>query len=402
MKNIAVLKNTIRDYTWGSQTALAELLGRPTPSDKPQAELWMGAHPIAPSMLCVGGKWKSLLELVREYPEEILGKKVAARFSGTLPFLFKVLAAEKPLSIQAHPTREQAESGFARENKLGIPLDAPQRNYKDGNHKPEIICALTEFWALKGFRPIAEILGLLENLQVPSLKQEAQILQRHPDREGLQRFFRHVMTMDEERRQRVTEEVAASVLAKNDPSAVWKWMFRLQQQYPEDTGVLSPVLLNLVKLEPGEAIYLPAGELHTYLRGVGMELMANSDNVLRGGLTLKHIDVPELLNVLNFADGEVHLLKPIKCLPGEALYPAPATEFALSVIDVGTGTLYESQRERSVEIMICAQGEATISELPGGEVTTLTRGVSILVPAAVEQYVIEGNAKMYKASVPQV
>lgn len=399
---IGVLQNGIREYSWGSKTAIAELLGQPTPSDNPQAELWMGTHPLAPSMILVNGQWRSLLELVKEYPEEILGKKVVARFAGTLPFLFKVLAAAKPLSIQAHPNKEQAELGFTRENECGIPLEAPHRNYKDANHKPEIMCALTEFWALKGFRPIPEMLRLLDNLQVPSLKQQTQILHRQPDRECLRKFFRHLMTMEKQRRERVVAEVAASAQAKEDTSAIWKWMLRLQQEYAGDIGVLSPVLLNLVKLEPGEAVHLPAGEPHAYLHGVGVELMANSDNVLRGGLTPKHIDVDELLNILNFAGGEVDVLRPIEWLPGEAQYPTPATDFALSVIDVGNGTRYESQRERSVEIMICTQGEATISELPDGSVTVLTKGVSILVPAAVEQYVIEGNAKIYKASVPRV
>jgi len=387
---------------WGSTTALAELLGQPTPSDKPQAELWMGAHPIAPSVIRVGGEWKSLLELLREYPDEILGKKVAARFSGSLPFLFKVLAAAKPLSIQAHPTKEQAEVGFTRENRLGIPLEAPHRSYKDSNHKPEIICALTEFWALKGFRPIPEMVWLLDDLEVASLKQETQILRRQPNREGLRRFFRQLMTMDNEQRRRVVEEVKASAQARDDASVVWKWMTKLVQEYPGDIGVLSPVLLNVVKLEPGEAMYLRAGELHAYLHGVGIELMANSDNVLRGGLTPKHIDVAELLTILNFADGEVDVLRPIECSAGEALYPTAASEFALSVIDVGEDTPYENQQERSVEIMLCTRGEAKISEHPHGAVTTLARGVSILVPAAVEKYVIEGHAKIYKAAVPQV
>jgi mannose-6-phosphate isomerase len=340
---------------------------------------------------------------VREYPEEILGKKVAARFSGILPFLFKVLAAAKPLSIQVHPNKEQAESGFARENQRGIPLHADHRNYKDDNHKPEIMCALTEFWALKGFRPIQEMVRLLDNLEIRSLEQEVQILRRQPNRDGLQRFLRQAMTMDKERRRRVVEEVATSARrTQDDASALCKWMTRLEQEYPGDIGVLSPALLNLVKLEPGEAMYLPAGELHAYLHGVGIELMANSDNVLRGGLTPKHIDVAELLNILNFAHGEVDVLRPIECTPGEALYPTAASEFVLSVIDVSSGTPYESQRDRSVEIMICTLGEATISEVPDGAVTTLAQGVSILVPAAVEKYVIEGRAKIYKAAVPLV
>jgi mannose-6-phosphate isomerase len=194
----------------------------------------------------------------------------------------------------------------------------------------------------------------------------------------------------------------ASAQAKDAFSAMWKWMARLQQEFPQDIGVLSPVLLNLVKLEPGEAIYLPAGELHAYLHGVGIELMANSDNVLRGGLTTKHVDLPELLNILNFVGGTVVVLHPTEFLPGEALYPAPATEFALSVIHMRNGMLYESQQDRSVEILLCIRGEAKISEHPSGAITCLTQGVSILVPAAVERYVIEGDATIYRAAVPLI
>jgi len=218
-----------------------------------------------------------------------------------LPFLFKVLASAKPLSIQAHPNRAQARQGFARENELGIPLDAPNRNYKDDNHKPEIICALTPFWALIGFRKIEEMIDLLERLQIHSLEKEIDILRAQPNSAGLKDFFRAVMTLDKQSKEEAVGEALVSAEARADEDPVSSWMIKLHQEYPGDIGVLSTVLLNLIRLEPGDALYQSAGELHAYLEGVGMELMANSDNVLRGGLTPKHVDVPELLNTLNFS-----------------------------------------------------------------------------------------------------
>jgi mannose-6-phosphate isomerase len=400
MKNIGLLRNVVQEYAWGSKTAIAELLGKPVPSCNPQAELWMGAHSKAPSQVFINGRWRSLLDVLRESPREVLGKKAAEKYSGTLPFLFKILAAAKPLSIQAHPDKEQARSGFLRENRLGIPLDAPHRNYKDDNHKPEIICAVTKFRALNGFRPIGEILSLLNKIRVPALSKQIDAFCSRPNRKGLRKFFQALMTMDGEPRLQAVQEIAASDRVQDDGSPIWKWMTELNREYPGDIGILAPVLLNLLELEPGDAMYLPAGHLHAYLHGVAIELMANSDNVLRGGLTSKHIDIDELLNILNFSNGKPAVLKPKKKVPPEAFYNTPAAEFALSVIDVDTAAVYRSAKTRSVEIMICTQGNAEITELPDGLMTKISKGISLLVPAAVKQYTIQGCARIYKAAVP--
>ncbi|UCF92678.1 MAG: mannose-6-phosphate isomerase, class I [Desulfobacterales bacterium] len=402
MQNIAVLRNVIQEYAWGSKSALAELLSQPFPTDNPQAEMWMGAHPKAPSQVFWDGRWRSLLELIRAHPVEILGEAVAATHSGCLPFLFKVLAAEKPLSIQVHPNAAQARSGFRRENQRGIPLDAPHRNYKDDNHKPEIICALTSFWALNGFRPVGAMLSLLNTIQIPTLAGEVADLQKQPNRTGLRNFFRHLVSKGEDLRRRAVREAVAFAQTRSEEAPLWRWMITLNQEYPEDIGVLAPLLLNLVELQPGEAMYLPAGELHAYLHGVGIELMANSDNVLRGGLTPKHIAIDELLDILNFSEREVTILQPIPRVPAEAEFCTPNDEFRLSVLDVQTGTSYRSGDVRSAEIMICTQGQADIRELPQGAVTCIAQGVSVLVPAAVPQYLIQGNARIYKASVPRI
>jgi len=400
MRKIGLLKNTIQEYAWGSRTAIPELLGQPVPAEKPQAELWMGAHPKAPSQVLSDGIWRSLPEVIQESPAETLGQEVATRFSHKLPFLFKVLAAARPLSIQAHPNKEQAEQGFARENELGVPLDAPQRNYRDDNHKPEIICALTPFCALNGFRKLEEALRLLEKIRVPGLAEIVSFLRSHPNRDGLKKFFNHLMTTDRGKQRKIVEQAVNSAEQQTNEEPVWTWMIKLNEEYPGDMGVLSPLFLNLVRLKPQQAMYLPAGELHGYLEGVGIELMANSDNVLRGGLTPKHIDVQELLTVLNFTDGDLNILGPENLAFGEAIYSTEAEEFVLSVMRLNKGAPFSSPRNRSVEIMICTEGEVSVTDLSAGDITNLTRGISIIVPAAVEQYRIEGEATLYKATVP--
>ena len=400
MRKIGLLKNSIQEYAWGSRTAIPELLGQSVPADKPQAELWMGAHPKAPSQVLADGLWRSLPEVIEESPEETLGQEVAARFSNKLPFLFKVLAAAKPLSIQAHPNKEQAGQGFARENGLGIPLDAGHRNYRDDNHKPEIICALTPFWALNGFRKIEETLSLLEEARIPGLVEIVSFLRSHPNRDGLKKFFNHLMTTDSGKQGKIVEQAVNYAEKRTHEEPVWTWMIKLNEEYPGDMGVLSPIFLNLIRLEPQQAMYLPAGELHGYLEGVGIELMANSDNVLRGGLTPKHIDVQELLTVLNFTDGGLNILSPENLTPGEAFYSTEAEEFVLSVIRINKAAPFSSPRDRSVEMMMCTEGEVSVTDLSAGDITRLTRGVSIMVPAAVEQYSIEGDGILYKAAVP--
>jgi mannose-6-phosphate isomerase len=400
MRKTGLLKNTIQEYAWGSKTAIPELLGQSVPAKKPQAELWMGAHPKAPSQVLADGLWRSLPEVIQENPEETLGQKVAARYSNKLPFLFKVLAAEKPLSIQAHPNKEQAEQGFARENELGIPLDAVHRNYRDDNHKPEIICALTPFWALNGFRRIEETLRLLEEARIPDLAEIVSFLRSHSNRDGLKKFFDYLMTTDSGKQGKIVEQAVNFAEKRQPEEPIWMWILKLNEEYPGDIGVLSPLFLNLVRLEPQQAMYLPAGELHAYLKGVGMELMANSDNVLRGGLTPKHIDVQELLAVLNFLDGDLNILSPENFTSREAIYSTKAEEFVLSVLKIRKAAPFNSPGNRSVEIMMCTAGEVTVTDLSDGETTLLTKGASILVPAALEQYRIEGEATLYKATVP--
>ncbi len=400
MNKIAILKNPIQEYAWGSKTEIQGLVGESASTDKPMAELWMGAHPKAPSEVLLDGKWQSLDKVIEKNPEPILGKRTAGRFSNHLPFLFKILAADRPLSIQVHPHLEQAQKGFAMENDLGIPLDAPNRNYKDNNHKPEILCALTPFQGMKGFRKVEEILDLMDRLSLASLSGEIDLLQKEPNSYGLKSFFSALMRMDKGRRNEVTDEAVKTAEKFADKDEVCRWVSKLNREYPGDIGILSPIILNMVLLEPGEAMYLPAGELHAYLHGLGIELMANSDNVLRGGLTPKHMDVPELLNIVDFETGPVRKVASTSIDSCRTIYETPAEEFLLSTISVDRENSFTSPSDRSVEILICLRGEAGIEDIGSGEILPMTRGQSIIIPSKISRYRIAGNALFYTASVP--
>jgi mannose-6-phosphate isomerase len=401
LKKIAFLENKIQEYAWGSRSFISRLLGESVPSPNPQAELWMGTHPQAVSSVLIDDEVISLAEWIQNDPDSILGHDIARTFSNELPFLFKILAAQKPLSIQAHPNRKQAKEGFQRENQLNIPLEAPTRNYKDNNHKPELICALEPFTILKGFRKASEIRLLVEKGEMPAQELGVEFLTSLPPKEGLKNFFSHLLSMPKDLQNQVVNQITEKIHQKAvAPSSVFEWILRLNEAYPGDIGVISPIFLNLFQLQPQEALFIPAGELHVYLEGVGLEIMANSDNVLRGGLTPKHIDIPELCRVLDFQESPIHIQKPEFNTKGEGVYYVPAKEFMLSVIEAKRGESYFSPETRSVEIMICLQGEASIMDLNSMESLSLSRGKSVIIPAGIGQYQIDGEAVIYKASVP--
>ena len=390
-----ILKNCIQKYAWGSHSAIQSLMGDAA-SDDPWAELWMGAHPKAPSQVNIDNTWRPLDILIQQHPIEILGDAIAKKFNNALPYLFKVLAAEQPLSIQAHPNKSQAVNGFARENKMKIPLNAPYRSYKDDQHKPEIICALTPFTGLKGFRKIASTIERLMTLCPVSLKNEINVLKNH----GLKQFFKSLMELRDGRKIQVIDESVKNAKKLADQNDSFKWLLKLHRMYPQDIGILSPVILNLICLEPGQALFLPAGELHAYLDGLGIELMANSDNVLRGGLTPKHVDVPQLLEVLTFDETKVEILLPETISSGEGQYPVLAEEFSLSVITVKNAAVYSLTQNRSVEILLCVNGKADITYNDDKPTVQIQKGVSVLIPSVIDQYQITGDAKLFKAGVP--
>jgi mannose-6-phosphate isomerase len=304
------ITNTPRDYAWGSTTAIADLLGR-APSGRPEAELWLGAHPGSPSRLV--GRDGTLLDVVH----------------GRLPFLLKVLAAAQPLSLQAHPTPAQAEAGFAREEAAGVPIDAPERNYKDAFHKPELIYALSDpFRALCGFRPVEQTRTVLE--PVADDPRIAPLLARLRTDADLRPVFEWLITRGEGVVDLIEAVVEASAVA-DDVS--WDTVRRLSEAYPGDPGIAISLLLHTAVLAPGEVLYLPAGNIHAYLEGLGIELMAASDNVLRGGLTPKHVDVPELLSVLDFTPLPLPYLRPEEPQPGVRVFRPDVPDFVLTVVD---------------------------------------------------------------------
>ena len=241
---------------------------------------------------------------------------------------------------------------------------------------------------------------MLKEINPSELSEEIEKLEAHSDSSGLKSFFSTIMTMKKSRQQAVVNEAIHFAEKRADKNPVFEWMLKLNAEYAGDIGVLSPVFLNVVKLEQGQAMFLHAGQLHGYLEGVGIELMANSDNVLRGGLTPKHIDVPELLKILNFNEKEISILEPEDKNGSERNYASDAEEFQLSIITINASTSYISPVDRSVEIMICMSGKATIRNLENDKALELNRSMSVLVPAAVRQYSIEGEATLYKTSVP--
>ncbi len=401
MNRICLLENEVLDYPWGSLDFIPGLMGRMPPFEKPQAEMWMGSHRKAPSKANLDNKKIPLDQLIEKYPEEILGIKIAKKFSCELPFLFKVLSASKPLSIQAHPNKNQAISGFDRENEKGIALDSPERNYRDNNHKPELICALTTMWALKGFRATGDIIEHFAPLADIFSSFGIEILQKNFNGDLIKAFFINLMNMDISTARDLMEDIRNKIEKLKNKNPAYEWVNRLNQEYPGDIGALSPLYLNVLKLNPGEAIFLPACELHAYLSGSGLEIMANSDNVLRGGLTKKYIDKTELMNVLNFTPAIPEIIKGVKSESFETFFNSAAEEFILSVIDLPEeNSLYKKGGQRSVEILLCTDGDAVISEVSTANQLILKKGTSILVPASIEGYSIKGMATIYKASVP--
>ncbi|MFF4171018.1 mannose-6-phosphate isomerase, class I [Streptomyces sp. NPDC001744] len=378
------LVNTVRPYAWGSTTAIPELLGT-TPTGEPQAELWMGAHPGAPSRTGRG----ALNLLIDADPVRELGERTVEKFGPRLPFLFKVLAAGAPLSLQVHPDLEQARAGFAAEEAAGIPVDAPHRTYKDANHKPELICALTPFEGFCGFRAPARAADLIAGLGVDSLKPYADLLLAHPEEAALREVLTALLTADpEEMAHTVTEaaEAADRLGGAHAPYAT------LAHHYPRDPGVVAAMLLHHVRLQPGEALYLGAGVPHAYLDGLGVEIMANSDNVLRCGLTPKHVDVPELLRVVRFEPADPAVLRPEASPEGEEVYETPTDEFRLSRFVRAEGAAPADITVPTPQVLLAVAGRPQV----GG--TALSPGESVFVPAG-EGIHLSGAGTVFRATV---
>lgn len=392
-----VLHNPVRRYAWGSHTQIPELLGVP-PDGGPQAELWLGAHPSAPSRVTRDGRSRTLDAVVSADPERELGAAVTGAFGDRLPYLFKVLAVAAPLSLQAHPSCAQAEAGYAAEERRGVSLGAAERNYPDPHHKPELVVALTRFEALVGFRPAEQTLDLLADLRCPALAWVAEALRARADAAGLRQVLTRLLTLPEPLRGPLVDEIAAAcarrIAAGTPYAAELATVDRLAAAYPGDVGVAAALLLNPVVLEPGEALHIPAGVLHAYQHGMAIEVMPSSDNVLRGGLTSKHVDVPELLRALDSATCGPSRVLPQPGVDGETHYPTPVEEFTLSRIEpAGTEVAVTSS---GPQVLLATQGSLRVrterADLP------LRRGGSLYLPAADGPATLSGAGEAWRVT----
>ncbi|MER6675002.1 mannose-6-phosphate isomerase, class I [Streptomyces sp. NPDC000983] len=378
------LDNTVRPYAWGSTTLIPHLLGT-EPTGEPQAEMWMGAHPGAPSHTGRG----TLVDIVDADPEKELGAAGVAKFGPRLPFLLKLLAAGAPLSLQVHPDLTQARDGFADEERRGVPLDAGHRNYKDANHKPELICALTEFDGLCGFRDPVRAADLIAGLGVDSLKPYVDLLHAHPEEAALREVLTAILSADRDDMARTVTEAAAACDRLGGPYTPYA---ELAHHYPGDPGVIAAMLLNHVRLQPGEALFLGAGIPHAYISGLGVEIMANSDNVLRCGLTPKHVDVPELLRIVRFEAADPGVLRPEAAPDGEEVYETPIDEFRLSRYVLPEDAAAHDLTRATAQILLCTAGSVRAGEL------TLAPGESVFVPAG-EKAEVSGTGTVFRATV---
>ncbi len=383
------LINSLQNYAWGSKTALTELYGIENPSQQPMAELWMGAHPKSSSQVIVEGAPQSLREVIAADKTALLGEGVAKRFN-ELPFLFKVLCADQPLSIQVHPSKSAAVEGFARENAAGIPIDAANRNYKDDNHKPELVYALTPFQAINGFRPLKEIATLLQPVAAahPAIERFIQ----SPDAANLSDLFASLLSMDGDVKAHALDILRAQLSA--NAGEPWQTINSIAEVYPDDSGLFSPLLLNVIELQPGEAMFLFAETPHAYLNGVALEIMANSDNVLRAGLTPKYIDIPELLANLKFVEKPASTLLTVPVQQGNTqTFPIPVEDFAFAIHTLGAEPI--SVEQQSAAIIFCIEGEAILGS--GEQQLTLKPGESAFIAASESPVTLSGSGRVARA-----
>jgi mannose-6-phosphate isomerase len=394
--SLHLLEPALRAYAWGSSTFLAELRGRPSPSGQPEAELWFGAHPSAPAT--VAGGTTSLLDLIEADPIGTLGRDVADRFEGKLPFLVKLLAAERPLSLQLHPSAEEARRGFAREEADGPARDAPDRTYRDAWPKPELLAALTPVDALCGFRDPSQTVAMLDLLDARPLDavRTALVADGESAFPTLIERALHGTGWPPHERDAVGAALARVADDEGAFAAECRWLGRLLAAHPTDGGVEVALLLRLVTLRPGEALALPAGNLHAYLEGAGVEVMASSDNVVRGGLTPKHVDVDELLRLVDARVLPSPLVAPVRhgvetCLPSAAGF------FALSRIDLDGGTHPLDRGRGGPEILVTTDGEVTVAA--DGAQLRVARGGGCFVGADVTAVDLGGVGQVHRVRV---
>ena len=386
------MRNVIQDYAWGSTTSIGQLFGFENPEGKPQAEIWMGAHQNGCSQIDVDGKPTLLSDFIDADKATLIGAQTAETF-GELPYLFKVLAAEKALSIQVHPSKAQAEAGFAKEEEMGVPRTAGNRNYKDPNHKPELVYALTPYQAMNGFREFEQIVSFFRALEIEEIHALVEALEANQNEQGLERFFEAMLSLDGE----VKENSVAKLLAfaeAHKEEELFALILDLAEQYPGDIGLFAPLMLNTLTLQPGEAMFLYACTPHAYIKGTGLEIMANSDNVLRAGLTPKYMDVPELVSCTTCQPIPFDsLLMAPQVESGALHYPIPVPDFKFSVYQQANNVALETN---SAEILLAVDAALTVAHADG-ETLTIAKGESVFIPANAGAYLATSEGQFARA-----
>lgn len=399
MKHVYPIEGVIQPYAWGGHHFLASLTQRPTPTRQPEAELWMGAHPKGPARVHLpNGKTEQLDDLLARRAPDILGKNTARDFQGNLPFLFKVLDVQKMLSIQCHPNKKQAEQGFAGEEQAGIPRSARNRVFRDGNHKPELSVALSDFYLLHGFlseQAIAERLN-----RISAWQELADQLSG-----GIRQLYEYTMRLPQAEVDRLLKPLARRLSKKTHSTKDHPdfWARRALKQYTRpdgsiDRGIFSIYFMHIVHLLPGQAIYQEAGVLHAYLEGQVIEIMANSDNVMRGGLTVKHIDVDALLQHIVFTAADPHLIPGTSQVPAVTIYPAPVPDFLLKEIQLNDAHRVYQRKAGAPSIFLVMEGEVA---LPDSNLL-FGKGQQFLVGAYAE-LTLKGKAgytRLFEATLP--
>ncbi len=396
---IFTLKGKVQHYAWGGYDYIANWIGHENHTKKPTAEYWMGAHPSASSVLVSNEGEHVLFEAIKQHPVQFLGNRVFEQF-GELPYLFKILDVRDMLSIQVHPSKTEAVKGYEAEEAAAVLLNAPHRNYKDKNHKPEVMVALSEFWLLHGFLEEEALVTVLKTIP------EFASLVEYFLQGSYKGLYKHIMELPQQDvnqllgplLQREIANKAAGTLTKHQPGWWASKLFNTQEISGDiDRGVFSIYFFNIVKALPGEAVFQGAGIPHAYLEGQNVELMANSDNVLRGGLTPKHVDVPELLKHTIFEGTKVNILSGDEIYRGETVYPCRVPDFGLSKIELSTGQQI-SGTATSFEIIVVMEGSLQIT---GTNTVQAHRGQALAILPG-EEYIISAplGTLAYKAFVP--
>ncbi|ETJ97000.1 mannose-6-phosphate isomerase, class I [Propionimicrobium sp. BV2F7] len=371
---------TIRHYDWGSTDFIANLLGNPV-TDQPDAEYWLGTHPSSPTQITVDGKTSDLRTYLANNPG-LLGNKIRDEFGNELPYLVKILSASVPLSLQAHPNADDAKAGFERENASGIPIDDPRRTFKDPRPKPELIVALTPFDALVGFRDPAESYRLFNEIcRIPELDSVIGPLEHRRGSAALEEVFLDALSIDEKRKWIVNEVVSAAIKHVADAGKVGEFArttVMLDEHFPGDPSLLAALLLNRRHLKPGEALHVSPGTMHAYLNGSGVEVMASSDNVLRGGLTHKHIDVDALVQVVTFKSDPAKVLAPSYVREGVETYDYPDSSYCVWRINPN-GLAIELPAISSARILLAIDGSMLLTS--GEDQTRLDKGQAVFIAA---------------------